>query len=153
MPISALVRTAEDPKLGIIYKMPTSPVTFTSADGPTELFIVDGSTMPDATILDPWALKYHIQDFQLNNPYGVSREYLEIYHVMDMFPQYSYDNVNWRTYDNWGSNPHEDMLGRVESKTGLNTPPQYMRVIGRLYPDTNGDTTATILMGYENYTY
>lgn len=151
MAIPNLVRTKDD-KLGTIYKAPSSPVTFTSAGGATQLFAVDGSTLPDSSMLNPWKVKFQIKDYQLNNPYGASREFIEANHIMEMYPQYSTDSTNWNTYDNWNLTPHIGMTGIVESKIEMTPTPRYMRVMGRLYPDANGDTTASILMGFSNFT-
>jgi hypothetical protein len=145
-----LIRVS-DPKLGIIYTMPTAPVTFSSSQGTTTLFAVNGSGLPDGVLLNPAIVKYQIQSYQLNNPLGENREYIEPFHLMEIYPEYSYDSSNWSSYDKWSVNPHDGMTGRMRSNIQIKPLPQYMRVTGRLYADLNGDTTATVQMGFENF--
>lgn len=150
MSIASLIRVS-DPKLGIIYTMPTSPITFSSSQGTTTLFEVDGTTLPGNVLLNPAIVKYQIQDYQLNNPFGENREYIEPFHTMEILPEYSYDSSSWVAFGNWSVNPHDGMTGRMRSNIQLSSLPQYMRVTGRLYADLNGDTTATVQMGFENF--
>jgi len=146
----ALVRT-QDPVLGTVFTTPTGAVTFSSSQGTTELFAVDGATLPGGILLNPVNVKYQIQDYQLSNPYGLVRDILENGHIMEMYPQYSDDATNWTSYASWGVNPHVGMTSMLKSKISKANLPGYMRVVARLYPDSNGDTTATILMGLQNY--
>jgi hypothetical protein len=150
MSIPALVRT-QDPVLGTIFTTPTGAVTFSSSQGPTILFEVDGTTLPGGVLLNPWNVKYQIQSYLVNNPLGIDRFDLENGHVMEVYPEYSYDTTSWQTYANWSVNPHEGMTAMVKSKITAPVLPEFMRVVARLYPDENGDTTATVLMGLFNY--
>jgi len=151
MAITDLIRTY-DAKLGPVYVTSATPVTFTDSSGTTELIAVDGASMPDATLMDPWMIKYKVTDVQQNNPHGYFPDFLKA-PLMDVIPQYSDDSVAWTNFDNWSFPPYTGQMGTLQYNltSAIGRIPRYIRVVARIYPNADGDTTATILMGMKNY--
>jgi len=132
-------------KIYVNYGTPSAPVALSSATaGLTDIIKLDYNLMPvgSPAVPNPWKLKWRCIG-------GYSQEQMDIFcQYMEMRVQYSTDDTTYVDLADWSIKAYKDMTGCFGYKVDLADFPRYVRVVGKIFPKTDGTATSmSILMG------